>query len=47
MLFMVKWKEKPQGSPAAYDEAQKRVLALFEHWDAGPNTTIQQFVVGW
>ncbi|PSC06632.1 DUF3303 domain-containing protein [Alsobacter soli] len=44
MLFMLKWSEKPQGSPSAYDDAQKRILALFSHWDVGPDVTIHQFL---
>ena len=45
MLFMVKWKEKAQGSAEAYDQAQERVLRLFGQWDAGPRTTVHHFVV--
>ena len=44
MLFMLKWTEKPQGSPASYDELQKRILTLFSQWEVGPEIKIHQFV---
>lgn len=45
MKYMVSWNERPQGSPADYKEAQKRILDLFTKWKAPDNCKIEMFVV--
>ncbi len=42
---MITWWERPQGSPADYEAAQKRVLELFQPWEKPASLTIHQFVV--
>ena len=43
---MISWFERPQGSPAEYEEAQKRILEVFGQWeDAAEDFKIEVFVV--
>jgi hypothetical protein len=37
MKYMISWFERPQGSPAEYENAQKRILDVFTQWKAPPN----------
>lgn len=37
--------ERPQGSPAEYENAQKRILEVFGQWKAPDNFKIELFVV--
>ena len=45
MKYMINWFERPQGSPAEYENAQKRILELFTHWTAPDDFRIEMFVV--
>jgi muconolactone delta-isomerase len=45
MKYVITWSERPQGSPAEYEAAQKRVLELFQPWQKPASLTIHQFVV--
>lgn len=49
MKYMLSWFERPQGSPAEYENAQKRILEVFGQWKAPDNFKIELFVVrvGW
>ena len=42
---MISWFERPQGSPAEYENTQKRILEVFTKWKAHPNFKIESFVV--
>jgi muconolactone delta-isomerase len=42
---MISWFELPQGSPAEYENAQKRILEVFSKWKAPANFKIESFVV--
>ena len=45
MKYMINWFERPQGSPAEYEKAQKRILELFTQWTAPDDFRIEMFVV--
>jgi hypothetical protein len=45
MKYMISWFERPQGSPAEYENAQKRILEVFGQWQAPANFKIEVFVV--
>jgi Domain of unknown function (DUF3303) len=45
MKYMISWFERPQGSPADYENAQKRILEVFSQWKAPANFKIELFVV--
>ncbi len=45
MKYMINWFERPQGSPAEYENAQKRILEVFTQWTAPDNFKIEMFVV--
>ena len=45
MKYMISWFEHPQGSPAEYENAQKRILDVFGQWKAPANFKIELFVV--
>jgi uncharacterized protein DUF3303 len=45
MKYMISWFERPQGSPAEYEEAQKRILEVFGQWEAPEDFKIEVFVV--
>ena len=49
MKYMISWFERAQGSPAEYENAQKRILDVFGQWKAPANFKIEVFVVrvGW
>ena len=32
MKYMITWNERPQGSPIEYENAQKRILEVFNPW---------------
>ncbi|MGY1834342.1 DUF3303 domain-containing protein [Blastococcus sp. SYSU DS0510] len=42
---MVTWRERPTGSAAEYEAAQKRVLEVFSVWEMPASLTFHQFVV--
>ena len=45
MKYVVTWRERPTGSVAEYEAAQKRVLEIFSGWDMPESLTFHQFVV--
>ena len=46
MKYMISWFERPQGSPAEYENAQKRILEVFTQDGRHPaNFKIELFVV--
>ena len=45
MKYVISWFERPQGSPAEYENAQKRILEVFGQWKAPANFKIEFFVV--
>jgi Domain of unknown function (DUF3303) len=45
MKYVITWWERPQGSPAEYEAAQKRVLELFLPWEKPASLNIHQFVI--
>jgi muconolactone delta-isomerase len=45
MKYVVTWWERPNGSSADYEAAQKRVLGVFQHWEMPPSLKILQFLV--
>ena len=45
MKYMISWFERPQGSPAEYENAQKRILEVFAQWKASADFKIELFVV--
>jgi hypothetical protein len=42
---MISWFERPQGSPAEYENTQKRILEVFGRWKAPDAFKIESFVV--
>jgi hypothetical protein len=45
MKYMVTWNERPHGSALEYENAQKRILGLFRHWEMPSSFTLSLFVV--
>ncbi len=45
LKYMITWNERPQGSPAEYENAQKRILEVFTRWQAPPNFHNELFVI--
>ena len=45
MKYVLTWWERPGGSYADYEAAQKRVLNVFEPWEMPESLDIHQFVV--
>ena len=45
MKYLVTWQERPTGSAAEYEAAQKRVLSVFAVWDMPESLTFHQFLV--
>src|SRR5437868_9271131 len=45
MKYMISWVERSQGSPAEYENAQKRILEVFRQWKAPANFKIELFVI--
>jgi hypothetical protein len=45
MKYVISWFERPQGSPAEYENAQKRILEVFGQWKAPANFKIDFFVI--
>lgn len=45
MKYVVTWWERPGGSYADYEAAQKRVLSVFQRWEMPASLNIQQFLV--
>ena len=45
MKYVLTWWERPTGSFADYEAAQKRVLGVFQKWEMPASLNIHQFVV--
>ena len=45
MKYVVTWSERPGGSASEYEEAQHRVLSLFDKWEMPESLNFQQLVV--
>jgi hypothetical protein len=45
MKYVISWNERPQGTPMEYENAQKRILEVFQQWKAPANFKIEFFVV--
>jgi muconolactone delta-isomerase len=45
MKYIITWNERSQGSPMAYENAQKRILEVFTQWKAPDNFKIEMFVI--
>jgi muconolactone delta-isomerase len=45
MKYMISWRERSQGSPMEYENAQKRILEVFRQWKAPANFKIELFVI--
>jgi hypothetical protein len=45
MKYVLTWWERPGGSYADYEAAQKRVLNVFQNWEMPESLDIHQFVV--
>jgi hypothetical protein len=45
MKYAITWRERPQGSPEAYEAAQRRILEVFGAWKQPEELTVHQFVV--
>jgi hypothetical protein len=45
MKYVLTWWERPEGSYADYETAQKRVLDVFREWEMPENLVIHQFLV--
>lgn len=45
MKYLLTWWERPGGSYADYEAAQKRVLGVFQNWEIPEALTFHQFLV--
>ncbi len=45
MKYVLTWWERPLGSVADYEQAQKRLIALFEKWTMPESIKIHQYLV--
>jgi hypothetical protein len=45
MKYMVSWNERPHGSAIEYENAQKRILSTFQHWDMPKALDVKHFLV--
>lgn len=45
MKYVISWHERPQGSALEYENAQKRILGVFRHWQMPDSLEVHQFVV--
>ena len=45
MKYVLTWRERPGGSYADYEGAQKRVLTVFQKWEMPKALNFQQFLV--
>jgi hypothetical protein len=45
MQYMVSWTERPQGTPIEYENAQKRILSTFQHWEMPNALDVRNFFV--
>lgn len=45
MKYLVNWNERPHGSAIEYENVQKRILKIFQHWEIPSEVKVQAFVV--
>src|ERR687893_1133788 len=45
MKYMLTWWERPGGSAADHEAAQKRILDIFQRWEIPETITFHQFLV--
>jgi hypothetical protein len=45
MKYLVTWRQRPTGSVAEYEAAQKRILSVFAAWEMPGSLTFHQFLV--
>ncbi|MDX8454917.1 DUF3303 family protein [Mesorhizobium sp. VK9D] len=45
MKYMINWNERPQGSAIEYENVQKRILEIFQHWEIPSEAKVHAFVV--
>ncbi len=45
MKYVLTWWERPGGSAADHEAAQKRILGIFQDWDIPESITFHQFLV--
>lgn len=45
MKYVITWWERPTGSAADYEAAQKRLLVIFQQWEMPASLQFQQFLV--
>ena len=45
MKYVLTWWERPGGSVADYEAAQKRLLDIFQRWEMPETVTFHQFLV--
>lgn len=45
MQYTITWTERPMGSAADYEAAQKRILDVFGKWEFPESVTVHAFVV--
>lgn len=45
MKYMISWFERPQGSAAEYENAQKRILEVFQQWEPPASFKMELFLV--
>ena len=45
MKYMITWNERPQGSPIEYENAQRRILDVFQRWEQPATFKIEMFVI--
>lgn len=45
MKYVMTWWERPVGSYADYESAQKRILSVFQKWEMPASLKIEQFLV--
>jgi hypothetical protein len=45
MKYLMTWRERPTGSAAEYEAAQKRVLSVFAAWEMPESLVFHQFLV--
>jgi hypothetical protein len=44
MKYLVNWSERPQGSAVEYENVQKRILKIFQHWEIPSEVNVHAFV---
>lgn len=45
MKYLINWHERPQGSAIEYENVQKRIMKIFQHWEIPSEVKVHAFVV--